>query len=221
MNVDPFAQKKPAKKGQGTSVNPFAKAMAETEHSFASSDQKPTTPDNPFSEALARTGGQLGDFPKTPESPQDMEKKARKDALRKKLHDQVNPISNKEVFDSQARQVAADLEHTRQEIKFMIKEFAALRMDVDIAAMKQVVQPGRQGTYYISYFQQLRQFIQLLRKQIKSARTWMQQSQAKNKKKRKGGKKPGMEVSGGTKQEQSSTVFDTMHHERSTAYSGS
>jgi hypothetical protein len=225
--MDPFASKKPAKSQQNHSVNPFAKALQETESSFSGGDQQ-NTESNPFSDALARTGGQMGEYPAADNQPsgpdleaqqRDMERKQKREALRKKLHDQVNPVNTKDVFDARAKQVKEELEKTRRELHMLAKEIAALRIDVDIETMKEVAQPGQTGTYYVNFFQQLRKFIQLLTKQVRSARTWMQQSQAKSQKKKKGSKKPGLEIGGG-KSEKTKTVFDTMNNERGTAYSG-
>lgn len=235
--MDPFNQKQPSKpQPQQAAVNPFARALAETEHSL--NTPQPTNPSNPFSEALARTGGRMDDSfgqggadatagaPNQPSEDElkrqqeEMERQRKKDALRKKLHDQVNPIDMKDVFDSREKRVKEELEKTRQELKALAQEIAGLRMDLDIEVNKRVVEPGQEGTYYVSFFQQLRAFIILLKKRVQSARTWMQQASAKKaKKKQKGSKKPGMEFSGQS-HEQGKTAFDMMHHERSSSYSG-
>lgn len=234
---DPFNQRKPAPQAKPAAVNPFARALAETEHSLNA--PKPTSSTNPFSEALARTGGRMGDsfadntaddqFGGTPQpSPEDlarqqeeMVRQQKKDALRKKLHDQVNPVDLRDVFDAKEKRVLEQLEETRNELKKLIHEVANLSHDLDIETTKVVVSPGQEGTYHVTFFQQLRAFIMLLRKRVQSARTWMQQSAAKQaKKKQKGGKQPGMEMAG-QKHEQTKTMFDMMHHERSSTYSGS
>jgi hypothetical protein len=227
-----MAAKKPH---QQQSINPFAKALAETERPLSDNAPQGPTNNSLFSEALARTGGNfptdggLGSMGKDLNQPNaafdpeqqrlELERKQKKDALRKKLHDQINPVSSENVFDARQNRVAQELEKTRQELKMLAKEIAMLRMDVDIEATKVVVNPGQQGTYYINFFQQLRQFIMLLRQKVRSARTWLNQSQSKSSKKKRS-KQPGMEVAG-KKHEQTKTVFDTMHHERSSSYSGS
>ncbi len=171
--MDPFAKPKTTTTSPLASQNPFAKALAETERSFT--DNKPSQLNNPFSEALARTGGKFSDFPvgdarrdsRNQPDPaalarqqEEMRKQQQKEALRRKLHDQVNPVYQKDVFDAREKQVAEELEKTRQELKLLAKEIAALRMDVDIAATKRVVSPGTSGKYYVSFFQQLRQVAQ-------------------------------------------------------------
>jgi regulatory protein YycH of two-component signal transduction system YycFG len=152
---------------------------------------------------------------------EEMERKQKREALKKKLHAEINPVDMKDVFDARKKKTQQDLESVRKELQALAVEIARFRKDVDIATFQQIVDPGQEGVYYTSFLQQLRNFIMLLRKKVQSARTWMQQSQAKQaKKKKKGGKKPGMEM-GGAKHEQSKTVFDTMHHERSSSYGGS
>jgi hypothetical protein len=234
--VDPLNQRKPATKPRPTStVNPFARALAETEHSLNA--PKPAAGNNPFSEALARTGGRMGDsfgdpssdFASNPHQPspeelarqqEELARQQKKEAMRKKLHDQVNPVDLRDVFDAKEKRVLEQLEETRNELKKLMQDVAKLSQDLDIETTKVVVSAGQEGKYHISFFQQLRNFIMLLRKRVQSARTWMQQSAAKQaKKKRKGGKQPGLEMAG-QQHEQTKTMFDMMHHERSSTYSG-
>ena len=86
--------------------------------------------------------------------------------------------------------------------------------------MQDVASPGLDGSYYLSFFQQLKSFILLLRQRVKSAATWARQVSAKSAKKRRHGKfSTGVDMSGNSFEE-TSAIFDTMHHERSTAYSG-
>lgn len=220
--MDPFAQSTTStSKQQGTAINPFAKALAETEHAF--NDQRPAQPSlNPFSEALARTGGRdASDFggsaqPDALDYQRQMEEEAKrrkKEALRKKLHDQVNPVDLVDVFSAREKRVKEELEKTRQELQALAKEITKFYKSVDIATFSEVVEPGTQGTYHVSFFQKLRNFIMLLRQHVRSATTWANTAQAKAKKKRKG---PGLDF----KKNEAKAVHDTMHHERSNAFSG-
>lgn len=219
--MDPFAKPTTSKTQKpGAAINPFAKALAETEHSLT--QPQPAQPGlNPFSEALARTGGRsMGDFggqtqPDALDYQRQMEeekKRQKKEALRRKLHDQVNPVDMVNVFSAREKRVKEELEKTRQELQALAKEITKFYKSVDIATFEQVVEPGTQGTYYVSFFQKLRNFIMLLRQHVRSATTWANQMQAK-KKKRKG---PGLDF----KQNETKAVHDTMHHERSNAFSG-
>jgi hypothetical protein len=146
-------------------------------------------------------------------------KKAQKEALRKKLHDQLNPVETHDIFSAKQRRVQEDLEATRREIKQLAIEISKLHRDIDIAASQSIVTPSDDGTYYVSFFQKLRNFIMLLRQKVKSARSWAQQANAK-KAKMKQRKTPGLEISG-SKPDQTKAVFDMMNHERSSTYGGS
>lgn len=216
--------KKPAPSFQGAqSSNPFARALAETEQG-AYNPPSPKTDSSPFSDALSRTGGSMADSVPTnadfmKQQQEEQERIRRRELLRKKLHDQVNPTSQENIFDAREKRVKEEIEKTRKELEMLAKDIAKLRQDVDIAVFQEVVEPGQQGTYYISFFQKLRAFIMLLRQKIKSAQTWATQLNAKSKKK-KGKNGQSMSMQGKQGHEQTKTVFDTMHHEVSNARSG-
>ncbi len=219
-------------------VNPFAKAMADMER------EKPATGDNSgvnpqdassklFSDALARTGGQFGDFnygqpdqstdnAQNPANNVDWQaeqqrqlEKQQLEAAHKRRHDQINPVDTIDVFNARENQVKKEIDQLRQELKLLATDVIKFEKEVDITLMTQVVNPGQDGKYYISFFQQLRSFIMLLRQKIKSASTWATQMHGKSKKKQR----MGMMI-GGTGYEKTSTIQDMMHHERSSQYSG-
>ncbi len=207
-------------------VSPFARALAETEK--RAYNQKPTTDNNLFGEALAKTGGELPDsfdrsqFPFDQEalSPEDLlaqqQEVQRKEALRQKLHDRVNPVDQQEVFNAQEKRTQEELEKVREELKKLSTEIAKFHKDIDIQVHQQVVKQGREGAGLKSFFKKLREFIILLTKQVKSARTWMQeQNKVKSRRKIRGGI-----LLAGRGAQESKGVFDMMHHERSTVYSG-
>lgn len=150
---------------------------------------------------------------------EEEQNRIKKEALRKKLHDQVNPVETFDIFNAKEERVKEQIEMTRKEIEGLANDLKKLHKEIDIEASKVVVKPGTEGTYYESYFQKLRNFIMLLRQKVKSANTWMKQANAK-KAKRKRSKRPGLEV-GGAQHEQTKTVFDMMNHERSSTYGGS
>ena len=97
------------------------------------------------------------------------------------------------------------------------QEIADFNKEIEISIMSNVAAPGIEGKYYFNFFQKLREFIQLLRAKVHSARTWA--TTFNSKKKKKNGK-AGLEI-GGQQYEQTTTIYDRMHHERSTVYSGS
>ncbi len=203
------------KQTQG-SANPFARALAEVEKTSGATGNQTQSLD-----ALTRNptlGNELG-----AQNQKDLIRKQQEEALkakrRKELHDRVNPVEAKDVFSARREQVKKEIDRLRVELKALAKDVAAFHKEVEITLMTEVGDPGTDGAYYISFFQKLRSFILLLRQRIKSARTWATQVNNKKKKKKRG-KRPGLEIAG-AKSEKTSTVFDMMHHERSNSYGGS
>lgn len=220
---------KPAN-SQSNSVNPFARALAETEKGLDSSDQNSALKDQNslLSQALARTGGNISDYSSSEamndpdvlrKQQEEAEKQQKRELQRRKLHDQINPVETTALFDSKEKRVKEELEKTRKELKALVREVQELYKEVDIATTQQIVNPGQDGTYYISFFQQLRAFIMFLRQKVHSARTWAQQMHAKSSKRKRKHFSAGIDM-GGQSYEQTKSVFDTMHHERSSSYSG-
>ncbi len=207
-------------------VNPFARALAETEKH--ATDARPNQPaSNPFSDALARTGGSFADTkfnqfdPKYLEKQQkEVEEKARLEALRKKRHDEINPVDRTQLFDARRKNELKEIEKIRHELKMLARDIVKFNKEVDITLFGQVADAGQEGTYHKNFYQQLRAVILMLRQSVKSAQTWatqLRQKQAK-KKKRKGS--AGIMIDGAS-HEQTKSVYDMMHHERSNAYGGS
>lgn len=197
-------------------ANPFARALAETER-HAYSDNKPNQKLNPLSEAMAKTGGGFDDDQNTQqlleEQRKDIEQKREQEQLRKKLHDQVSPVDQIDIFNAQEKIVKQEIKQLRQDLIDLAKDLSSF--EVDTTLMTEVVDPGQGGEYYISFFQKLREYILLIRQRIQSARTWARQMHLKAKK-RKARKRGGLDFSGN----EAKSVHDTMHHERSNAYSG-
>ena len=218
-----IATKKPANQAAALQNNPFARALAETEKA-AYSDNKNPNSNQDLSEAFARTGGQFPDF-SNQNSPDflaqqqaEFAERQKREALRKKLHDQINPVDARDIFSAREKQVAREIDELRKELRLLVGDVAKFNKEVELTLMTEVVDPGQQGKYFLSFFQQLRAFIMLLRQKIKSARTW---SSAFNQKSKKKNRKTGGMVIEGNSYEQTTTVQDQMHHERSSSYGGS
>jgi hypothetical protein len=202
-------------------ANPFAKALLENESSLNRSQDNSANQPNPFSDALSKTGG---NFDNNLNNRQDIdpleqqrqaEAQRKREMLRRKLHDQVNPTDTRELFSARQKKVEQEINALRQELKMLVKEVGKFHKDVELTLMTQVVSPGQEGKYYLNFFQQLRALIMLLRQKIKSASTWATQLNGKSAKK----KKQGIQF-GGNAHEKASTIQDMMHHERSTQFSG-
>lgn len=215
-------------KPQGGS-SPFAAALAEMEKQSSSGS---SGDNNPFAEAMAQSGGVFDDSwadafsdfgnPTAHQSQEEMLRQQREEAqkqrIRKELHDKINPVDAHDLFSARHEQVAREIDQLRAELKALAMDISKFHKEVDITLMSAVSDVGDEGKYYINFFQKLRALIILMRQRISSARTWMHQMQQKQaKKKRKHA--PGMVVEG-SEVDQTKTVFDTMHHERSNAYGG-
>lgn len=199
--------------------NPFAAALAETEQHIGSPTQ-PTPGLDPFSEALLKSGNSF-DAPGQNQFSQqqmlekqriDLEQKQRHEQLRRRLHEQINPVDLHSVFSARETEVKKEMELLRTEIRKLYAEVHELNKEVDIATIQEVVAPGQTGKYFVNFFQQLRKFIRLWRERVHSARTWARQTQAVAQQKKRGA---GFNTYGYRK---TKAVHDTMHHERSYAY---
>jgi hypothetical protein len=206
-------------------VNPFARALAETEKSGSDHFNPSAFDQNPFSDAMSKTGGSFGDMPGIDSNywqnqQEEMERQQRQEALRKKLHDQINPVDMTDVYSARKRKEKEEIRQLREELKHLALELKKFHKEIQITLMGNIADPGVEGTYHKNFFQQLRAFILLLRQKIRSARTWTQQMQSKAQKKKKRKGSAGLAIEG-RGHEQTKTVFDMMHHERSSTYGGS
>lgn len=214
-------QKPSAKTKQSGSINPFARALAETEQS--TDFQKSSSGIDAFREALSKANSGdssamaqagLGDMQTEDyfkHQQEEFQKQKERELLRKKLHDRVNPVDNQALFDAREKQVKDQIEKVRNELKMLAVEIKSLNKDIELTLMTEIANPGLQGTYFINFFDQLRSLIQLLRQNVKSASTWLQSHRGKQKK--------GMQIKGQSHQK-TSTVQNMMHHERSNSYAG-
>lgn len=233
--MDPFAnalqasQKPRIQQQSGKNISP------EIEDNLLSSSKNPNFANNqalnPFSEALARTAGankfdganfsQNQNISPLEQKRQEMEAERlrKKEALKLKLHKEINPVDLTDLYNAHEERTKKALEDLRHELRMFVNEIKDFYKEVDIATFNHVTNQGQEGVGLRSYYEKLRTFIQLLRKKVHSAKTWLQTSSAKNKKKkaRKGG--AGIEISN-KGPEQTADIFDQMHHEQSTAYSG-
>ncbi len=202
------------------SQNPFARALAEAEKQASENNGQTKGNLEPGFPSLDNFGN-LGQFGGNQLNQEQLlleqQEKAKKERLRRHLHEQINPVDTTKVFDARQKQVKEEIDKLRIELKALSMEVAAFHKEIEITLMTEVgSQPGMEGKYYLNFFQQLRAFIMLLRQKIRSARTWASTAGQKKKKK--------MVAAGimidGSAHEQTKSVYDMMHHERSNAYGG-
>src|SRR5260221_3590411 len=148
---------------------------------------------NPFARALAEAkgGDQSNSYLQSPNRMNDMnpaemaeqqrqqEEKMKRERLRQTLHRQINPVETTDIYNAEKQQVKRQVEEIRQELRMMVAEVAAFHEELQISIMSNVPDVGREGKYYISFFQKLTELIKTLRQQIHSARTWATTMQSK------------------------------------------
>lgn len=225
--MDPFAKALQAN-SKSRGKKSAAALSPELEKNLRSQTIKKGDDLNPFSQALARAGGSQfdGEVPQDlsqadlERQQQELEKKQKKEALRQQLHKEVNPVDLHELYSAERKRTQKKLDETRRMLQ---AEMLMLRSEVkglatEITLFQEVTDQGREGIGLREYLDRIRQFIKLLRKKVHSAKTWLHTQNAKSKKKKRG-KQPGMEIAG-KQHEQTKAVFDQMHHEQSTTYSG-
>ncbi len=209
--------------GKNSSVasqNPFARALAEAEKLASQNGNQASTTNEPGFPGLDGPGGfnQFGGQKFDQASLlQEQQEKAKKERMRRQLHEQINPVDSTKLFDARQKQVKEEIDKLRYELKALSQEVSAFNKEIELTLMTEVgLHPGMEGKYYINFFQQLRAFIMLLRQKIRSARTWANTAGQKKKKKMVGA---GIVIDGSS-HEQTKSVYDMMHHERSNAYGG-
>jgi hypothetical protein len=187
--------KKPATNKSG--VNPFAKALVEAGSSSDTKKSDSKDESQLFSEALAKTGGNVGEEKKgksdkdsiSKQQQEELKTQQEREALKKKLHDRVNPVDNHEVFAARKEKELKEIEQLRSEVALLIADIGSMQKEAEVTLMTQVVDPGEDGSYFKNFFANLRSFIMLLRQKVKSAKTWAKHTNSRKKKmaKRRGG----------------------------------
>lgn len=74
---------------------------------------------------------------------------------------------NSEALEMETKQ---QLEAIRAELKALTESLKNLHQEVQTAVAQEVVQPG---VYHLTFYEQLRTFIRVLRQQIEDSRTWL------------------------------------------------
>ena len=121
-------------------VNPFARALAETEKAYGGKNHAADENQNLFGEALAKTGGKIPQEANNQDlikQQEELQKEQKKAELRKKLHDQVNPVDQAEIFNANKQRTQKELEEVRRELKNLASEIKKFYKEVDIQTTKQ------------------------------------------------------------------------------------
>jgi hypothetical protein len=101
--------------------------------------------------------------------PEEIQKEA---ARRERLREvQALPI-----YDRQAEQTKRAIEALQKELALLAKDITTLDLSTQKAITEAVVNPG---AYHVSFFEKLRAFVILMRKQIADSRNWLDASYAR------------------------------------------
>jgi vacuolar-type H+-ATPase subunit I/STV1 len=217
--MDPFKQQGTSQRNSNQSqYNPFARALAEAEKRSAGQKKSPNNSavDNSVANSeqnLFNAQHYLNQNKNLEQLKQQQEQELKKRQMREKLHKMVNPVEQSEIFSAKEAQRKKEIEEIRKELKKLAEEIAKFYQEVDITLTQNVASPGQEGTYHQNFFKKLKEFIIMLRQQVRSARTWARQMQAKQKKR---GPRIGLNFKGN----EAKATHDMLHHERSNAYSG-
>lgn len=232
--MDPFNSNsiKSHQSQQQAKVNPFAKALAETEQrasantgSSAGLNQPDSNlfPPSVFSQAnldsLANSNepnlwddrsSSVFDADQQRQEMEHQQQELKRQQMRDKLHRMINPVEQTDIFSATEEKRKKEINEVREELKKLAQEIAQFYKEIDITLTQDVVSPGQTGVYHQSFFAKLKEFIQMLRQRISSARTWARQAQIKQRKKKY---RYGLDFSN----QEAKSVHDMLHHERSNA----
>ncbi|AKM81658.1 MAG: hypothetical protein UT13_C0001G0700 [Candidatus Pacebacteria bacterium GW2011_GWF2_38_9] len=171
-------------------ISPFAGSLLENEQKSpgSSPNQNRSEQDsNSFANALLNSSGRMDEAENQDllrKQQEELLLKQKKEALRKKLHDRVNPVDSYDLFSAKEEKSKKELNEVRKELELLIADIKDLSQEIEAAVSQDIVAPGIDGgSYYTNFFHQLRQLIMLLRQKVGSASSWAQQMQGKGKKK--------------------------------------
>nr|MDQ3008549.1 DUF5660 domain-containing protein [bacterium] len=152
------------------SINPFAQAMAEVERENRQSLSTPQADSTSlFRDALSKAGGPSwadsapnDNFDATSFDQLKQESLRKKELLRQKLHDQVNPVDTHDIFNAREQQVKREIEQIRQELQALASDIEKFHSNIEVSLMGETVSPGQEGIGAKSYFTKLKSWIMLL-----------------------------------------------------------
>jgi hypothetical protein len=201
-NKNPFAAALGATGSNQTSRS-FTEALSNASNNsggFNPANSKSILENNPFGDSInplnfdqfGGTSNPMQDFSGFPggfpggmdsmRKQQDELKKQEHERKRLELHNKVNPVDTKDLFDARREQTKKKIEQIRKDLKNLALEIKKFNKDIDIVLMGKATNSGLEGIGDENFFDKLRAFIILLTQRVRSARTWAQQAQNKKKK---------------------------------------
>ena len=107
------------------------------------------------------------------------QKEIEAEAARRERHREI--VEGTPIYDRQAEAVKTQIEALRKDLQALAEELGSMAQSTQNAIEAEIAHPG---IYHVSFFEKLRHFIILLRKQVSESRNWLELSynrrQAKN-----------------------------------------
>lgn len=158
------------------STNALARALE--------AESKKTGGLNAFSEALRNThSGKQFNMPEggsedfsndyLKQHQEDLRKQQEQDALRKRLHAQVQPTENFQVFHAREEQVKKQIEQLKAQLIPVAKQVEEAQPQVFTPLHSETAEPGLTGTGLLTYFEGLGSRLKEYNKSIKDSGTWL------------------------------------------------
>lgn len=97
----------------------------------------------------------------------EQEVKFREEQAKRERHQEV---IRQAVYDRQEEETKLQIKALQEELKKLAQEIGTLNADVARAVEEEIVHPG---TYHVSFFSQLRQFLVQLRQRVSESRNWL------------------------------------------------
>lgn len=223
-NKNPFAAALGATGGQQSSRT-FTEALSNSSGGakpVGAQNQNSLLDNNPFAnfdqfggtngplQNFGQFGSEFGAFGKQ----QEELKKKEYEKKRQELHNKINPVDAKDLFDARESATLKKIDQIRKDLRNLGKEIKKFHKEIDITLMGRITNPGLEGIGDENFFEKLRAFIILLTQRVRSARTWAQQSQAKKKKVAKRAKGLGKQMAESSGAEQRANMDQFFNSER-------
>ena len=226
-NKNPFAAALGSTGGNKSSRS-FIEALGNTSgakaNNFSSTTTNSLLENNLFNKSNLNQFGsnnrQLQDFDDyysefgTSQKQQEDLKKQEYEKKRLELHKKINPVDAKDVFNARDEATKRKIDQIRKNLISLAQEIKKFHKEIDIVLMGKVTNPGLEGTGDENFFDRLRAFIILLTQQVRSARTWAKQTNAKKKKIAKRAKGLGKQMADSSGSEQRANMDQFFNSER-------
>lgn len=223
-NQNPFAAALGAT-GSNQSSRNFTEALGNTSggsRPVPANSKNQILENNPFAslDQFGGTNGPIQDFGGfnsefgNLKKQQEELKKKEYEQKRLEVHNRVNPVDAKDLFNAREEATKKKIDQIRKDLKNLAKEIRKFHKEIDITLMGRITNTGLEGIGDENFFDRLRAFIILLTQRVRSAATWAKQQKAKSKKMANRAKGLGKQVSESSGFEQRASMEQFFNSER-------